>query len=349
MELHPALATPAPTRLKIRAWLELDGTPKYHVTRFHTMAATSAEITSAWVDTSGGMMPLPTVVATAVPDRAPAKFNTPAISTARPGDSTRVATTVAIALAVSWKPLMKSKTTPRVKIESSRKRSTLSVSSGILQRDIAEDSCHMFAFVSGVLEQLVQIVPAHRFDQLGDLGDPVVQRRNGFGQEVVSFVLEPMDLVRRAPQGLDLTAILEQRDSARDLLRLFENHLGELPCDQGGLIDAIQMNPSGDFLDPVDDVVERGGQVTDVLAIDRRDEGAIEGAKDLMRDLVAGVLDGLQVTCLALDVDIIREQIVQDTRAFERVFRTAIEKIEEPVVLGDQSQSAEHAASQSLV
>src|SRR5579859_6132856 len=113
MELHPALATPAPTRLKIRAWLELDGTPKYHVTRFHRIAATSAEMTSAWVDNSGGMMPLPTVVATAVPESAPAKLSTPAMRTARPGDSTRVATTVAIALAVSWNPLMKSKMTPR--------------------------------------------------------------------------------------------------------------------------------------------------------------------------------------------------------------------------------------------
>ena len=41
------------------------------------------------------------IVATAVPDSAPTKFNTPAMSTARMGESTRVATTVAIALAVS--------------------------------------------------------------------------------------------------------------------------------------------------------------------------------------------------------------------------------------------------------
>src|SRR5438128_1223262 len=73
IELQPALATPAPTRLKISAWLELDGTPKYQVSRFHIMAATSAETTSVCVDNSGGMMTLPTVVATAVPERAPAK------------------------------------------------------------------------------------------------------------------------------------------------------------------------------------------------------------------------------------------------------------------------------------
>src|SRR5207302_8777419 len=132
-------ATPAPTRLKISAWLELDGNPKYHVTRFHTMAATSAEMTSVCVDSSGGMMPLPTVVATAVPDSAPTKFSTPAISTARPGESTRVATTVAIALAVSWKPLMKSNVRPSARMRRRTNRSRLGVSSGILERDIAQD------------------------------------------------------------------------------------------------------------------------------------------------------------------------------------------------------------------
>src|ERR1051326_2595770 len=98
---QPALATPAPVRLKIKAWLELDGRPKYHVVRFHTIAASSADMTSVWVATSGGMMPLPTVVATAVPERAPTKLSTPAMSTALPGERTRVATTVAMALAVS--------------------------------------------------------------------------------------------------------------------------------------------------------------------------------------------------------------------------------------------------------
>ena len=41
------------------------------------IAAISAEITSVWVESSGGMIPLPTVVATAVPDSAPTKLSTP--------------------------------------------------------------------------------------------------------------------------------------------------------------------------------------------------------------------------------------------------------------------------------
>jgi hypothetical protein len=52
-------------------------------------------------------MPDPTVWATAVPNpNAATKLKNAAHTTALPGDSTRVDTTVAIELAASWKPLM---------------------------------------------------------------------------------------------------------------------------------------------------------------------------------------------------------------------------------------------------
>ena len=51
-------------------------------TAFQVIAAISAAITSSWVASSGEMIPLPTVVATAVPVRAPTTLRTDAISTA---------------------------------------------------------------------------------------------------------------------------------------------------------------------------------------------------------------------------------------------------------------------------
>lgn len=52
-------------------------------------------------------MPEPTVLATAVPKtKAAMKLKNAAQTTACPGLSTRVETTVAIELAASWKPLM---------------------------------------------------------------------------------------------------------------------------------------------------------------------------------------------------------------------------------------------------
>ena len=56
--------------------------PNHQVIRFQVIAAISAAITSSWVASSGEMIPLPTVVATAVPVRAPTTFSTDAISTA---------------------------------------------------------------------------------------------------------------------------------------------------------------------------------------------------------------------------------------------------------------------------
>ena len=62
------------------------------------------------VTTERSTMPLPTVFATAVPKKkAATKLKKAAQATALPGESTRVETTVAIELAASWKPLMKSK------------------------------------------------------------------------------------------------------------------------------------------------------------------------------------------------------------------------------------------------
>ena len=53
------------------------------------------------------IIPAPTVRATAVPKvKAATKLKNAAHTTALPGESTRVDTTVAIEFAASWKPLM---------------------------------------------------------------------------------------------------------------------------------------------------------------------------------------------------------------------------------------------------
>jgi hypothetical protein len=62
------------------------------------------------VENSGCIIPLPTVAATAVPKmNGPIKFAMAAMLTAYNGLNTRVPTTVAIELAESWNPFIKSK------------------------------------------------------------------------------------------------------------------------------------------------------------------------------------------------------------------------------------------------
>ena len=99
----------APTMPPISAWDELDGMPHHQVSTFQAMAPTSAPNTM-WVSTTpGSTMPLPTVAATFSWNRKMATtLKKAANSTACWGFSTPVDTTVAMELAASWKPFMKS-------------------------------------------------------------------------------------------------------------------------------------------------------------------------------------------------------------------------------------------------
>ena len=99
----------APTMPPISAWLELDGSPTSQVTRFHVIAPTSPAITTSSVIASWSTIPFAIVAATATDTKAPAKFSTAALATARRGLNAPVETLVAIELAVSWKPFVKSK------------------------------------------------------------------------------------------------------------------------------------------------------------------------------------------------------------------------------------------------
>ena len=103
---RPSAAIMAPMRPPKSAWEELDGRPKYQVTKFHTMAPTSAASTSSRVTSSVSTRPSPTVLATLVETRAPTRLRPAAMRTATRGESARVDTDVAMALAVSWKPLV---------------------------------------------------------------------------------------------------------------------------------------------------------------------------------------------------------------------------------------------------
>ena len=107
--LVPALAIPAPTRPPTKVCEELDGNPHHHVSKFHVIAANNAAAIVVRSITSGLITPLPIVVATfKLKNKKAMKLKNAAHATAGNGDNTFVDTTVAIELAESWNPLMKS-------------------------------------------------------------------------------------------------------------------------------------------------------------------------------------------------------------------------------------------------
>src|SRR5918999_2799900 len=98
---RPAAATADPDTPPIRAWLELVGSPRYHVIRSQVIAPTRPARTTSGVMKSASTIPFATVAATANDANAPRKFRIAAPRTARRGETARVDTLVAIAFAVS--------------------------------------------------------------------------------------------------------------------------------------------------------------------------------------------------------------------------------------------------------
>ena len=80
--------------------------PYHHVMMFQMHAPMRAASTTSCVTMAGSVKPLAMVRATAVPEMAPAKLRTAASMTAVRMGKTPVDTTVAMAFAASWKPLM---------------------------------------------------------------------------------------------------------------------------------------------------------------------------------------------------------------------------------------------------
>src|SRR5262249_58939969 len=174
---------------------------------------------------------------------------------------------------------MKSNVRPRMTMRSMTASSGLGGRAGMFERDVAQYNSDPLGLVGGVFQELVNVVPTHRLDQLRHLGYPVVQVGDRVREQVVALVLQAMDLLRGMVHGLRVAALFEQRHRFGDLLALFEDDLAELPGNRRWLVEPIQADAARDFLDPVDDVVQRRGQVADVLAVERGDEGAGEGAE----------------------------------------------------------------------
>ncbi len=108
--LMPIEATVAPIRPPMRACEELEGRPTSQVSRFHRIAPTSAaRMTSGWIPVSS-TSPLEIVLATSTDRNAPTRLRTADMATAALGRIAPVEMVVAIALAVSWKPFVKSNT-----------------------------------------------------------------------------------------------------------------------------------------------------------------------------------------------------------------------------------------------
>src|SRR5713226_3408874 len=306
---------------------------------FQTMAPRSPARITHWSTTLVSTTPLPTVVATWTPKpNAATKLKNAAHTTAWSGVNTRVETTVAIELAASWKPLMKSKTSATKTMKTTGVNTEgRAVSSRHLEDDPLDDVRDVLAAVGDGLHRLVDLLP---LDHLHGVALLLEHRGEGLAQQGVGAVLEPVHLHRvlveaRVHRAQAPDAAVHRRDLRHD-------HLGHRSARRGRLFDPIDDEALGGGLEEVEHVVEAGREVVDVLAVDRRDEDRVEPPDDLVSDLVASVLDLLDRVGLGPGVREGVDQLVEEAGGPDNVLGLLLELIEEPDFPRDQVGQAEH-------
>src|SRR5215204_562247 len=134
---RPAAATAEPTTPPINACEELEGRPKYQVIRFQVIAPISPAKTIVGVITAASTTSLATVAATEIEMNAPTKLSIAAKPIATCGRAAPVEIEVATTLAVSWKPLVKSKA--RAVATTMTRMTSESTASAVLDHDALDD------------------------------------------------------------------------------------------------------------------------------------------------------------------------------------------------------------------
>src|SRR3954454_23049367 len=328
MTSAPSATNAAPISPPISACDELDGRPSHHVAMFHAIAPTRPANTTVVVIAPASTIPEPTVAATLSEMKAPAKFSTADSATAKRGDMARVETEVAMAFAVSWKPFVKSNASAVTTTITRMTSLPLGMVAPlrVLDDDALERVRHVLAGVDGLFEALEDVLPPdhdHRVDAV------VEQRRDGVAARAVAVVLEAVDLhgeVRQVLEGaqprhrlLDLARGLQQ--DVRHPLRLLHRRL-----------DLVEPQVVGDLVDEVDDVVQVGRELEDVLAVDRRDERRVQLVVDVVGDPVALLLADHDVAREVGAVGEVGEHLVEQVRAARDVARRLLEQVEELAV-----------------
>jgi hypothetical protein len=119
--------------------------------------------------------------------------------------------------------------------------------------------------------------------------------------DVITLVFQPMEL--NQPFGYTLW-FLQDRDDFVQLHRHALNHAGQLARRLGRLVNVIHYDRSRGAVDQIDYVIQRFRHHVDVFSIERRNERLIQAGRDIMRQIVTGVLDAFNALHILLIVAI---------------------------------------------
>ena len=152
-------------------------------------------------------------------------------------------------------------------------------------------------------------------------------------RDAIAFVLHRLQ-VDELP--LDVSAPLQVGERARQVLAGGHEDGALVQSRFRGRLHAVELEQVARLVDVVDDVVDCGGKRVDVLAVERRHILRVEELDDVVRDLVAGMLDSLQVSLGDRSVGVLPEADLRLPGCFQGVLPRAREEVVELRWPGDE-------------
>ena len=134
------------------------------------------------------------------------------------------------------------------------------------------------------------------------------------------------------------------RHRLRDLPARLQQDVGETLGLEHRRLDVVEPEVVGDLLRVVHDVVQRRGQLVDVLPVDRGDEGLVEVLDDVVGDPVALLLADEDVAGELLAIRPAAEHLVEEVGGAGDVAPRLLEEVEElAVARGEDLGQTGHA------
>ena len=106
--------------------------------------------------------------------------------------------------------------------------------------------------------------------------------------------------------------------------------------------DTVQHKTASGRIDQVDHIVHGAAKLVDVFAVERRDERLIEFPENLVRNLVAVMLDGLDALHLFGHARVVFEHLYERVRSHDNVFRLLLKQNEESPSWHESLQKSRH-------
>jgi hypothetical protein len=101
--------------------------------------------------------------------------------------------------------------------------------------------------------------------------------------------------------------------------------------------DPVEYKTTGGRVDQVDHIVHGAAKLVDVLAVERRDERLIEFPENLVRNLVAVMLDGFDALHLFRHARVVFEHLYERVRSHDDVLRLLLKQNEEIPIMWRKS------------